>query len=261
MWAWDRSDRRPARVGLERRPTARTAARCIERYIGWAADVDRVHPAAGGGRLRRHTSPTRVLPGHDLADAPTARAVRYRDRIDALVVDDDDDLWLLATTGSAPCSSTPKRLRLDERGGDRVRGPGSRSSPRRPRSAAILYNEITARRRTFRRTAVRRLSRLEVAAPASQLGLRGRSTCSTRPCRRIPTPRPDHCARCRVPRRPALRCTGRRRRRARCSRSPLPRPRPADEPEEGRLGGVDAGASAAALPDRPRRSSAANVAQ
>lgn len=117
MWAWDRSVVRPLVLrGLERslaQQHARQghrdagdatsharldafnelASQTLRRYFEWAAEVDEFEPLQVGGEFDAPV-PDPDDPHHDLP-GPGGERVRYRGRVDALVLDHDRRYWLM----------------------------------------------------------------------------------------------------------------------------------------------------------------------
>ncbi|MEP6639230.1 MAG: hypothetical protein ABJC39_07750 [Chloroflexota bacterium] len=115
MWAWDRAIVRPLTVAALRRSLASQAEQAgssvgdavdgafgasreqgealLETYFGWASTADRFEP------IRVQAEFDVSLPGlddpdHDLT-GPDGTPVRYRGRIDALILDEAGALWLM----------------------------------------------------------------------------------------------------------------------------------------------------------------------
>ena len=93
MWSWDRAIVDPLVLaaydragGPHRRPVP---ARRVPR---WAAGVDRFTPLRVEVDIDVHV-PDPVLPHTHLA-TPDGAPVRYRDRIQLVMVDDDDEIWV-----------------------------------------------------------------------------------------------------------------------------------------------------------------------
>jgi hypothetical protein len=71
----------------------RSARQMLERYFTWAPTVDAFAPVRVEADFEANV-PDRRSPGHDLVDAD-GRPVRYRDRLELLVVDKNDAYWVV----------------------------------------------------------------------------------------------------------------------------------------------------------------------
>ena len=123
----------------------------MQDYPAWAAGTDRFTPLRVEVDIDVHV-PDPVLPDTHLA-TPDGAAVRYRDRIALVLVDDDDRYWL-GDHRVVDEFAADDELRSTSAASSRA-GRGTRSSWRR-RSPAIQYTEIRVDPPAFRRTAVAR---------------------------------------------------------------------------------------------------------
>jgi len=93
MWAWDRTIVEPLVHAAYAKAGGPTEGRdLLEGFLRWAPTVDRGTPLRVEADIDVHV-PDPVLPDTHLATA-TGDAVRYRDRVDLALVDDDDRYWL-----------------------------------------------------------------------------------------------------------------------------------------------------------------------
>jgi hypothetical protein len=127
MWAWDRTIVEPLVRAAYDETVARYGRALLEGFLRWAATADEGTPLRVEADIDVHV-PDPVLPDTHLAST-AGDAVRYRDRIDLVLVDDDDRCWL-AEHRVVRQFADDDELRLDERAARA--GPGRRSSwPRR----------------------------------------------------------------------------------------------------------------------------------
>ena len=201
MWSWDRGDRRAARASPPTSaPAARTGGRpCSARYPRVGGRRRPVHAAARRDRHRRARTRSRAA-RHATWPTRTAHAVRYRDRIDLVLVDDDDDdYWLgehrvvrrVRATTTSSRSTSAAVLRVLGVGRDRARddrSPGVQYTELRARPAGVPADRACAHRRREGR------ARRTGSARRSLGDARRRPSWSNR------TPTWAHCARCDVPR-------------------------------------------------------------
>jgi hypothetical protein len=241
MWAWERSIVEPlVLAAFDRRHGPDRARSVLERFQQWALDHDLFTP------LRVEVDVDVRVPDPTRADeelvARRGRAVHYRDRIDAVVADDDDRHWIgqhRVVAAFAP----EDELVLDERGvlacwawerfqlAETVEG--------------TMYTELQLDPPAFRRTTIAR-TRAEKDDAAARLGWAVLEM--LHPDLVIqPTPAWTHCATCAF-RTPCIAMN-----RGGPAEALLRvgyRERPPDVLEEGRLGGVSWGLGRGAAPPR-----------
>ena len=93
MWSWDRTIVEPlVFAAFDRAHGPPDARPLVEEFLRWARGVDRFTPLRVEVEIDVHV-PDPVLPDTHLA-TPDGAAVRYRDRIALVMVDDDDRYWL-----------------------------------------------------------------------------------------------------------------------------------------------------------------------
>ena len=93
MWAWDRDIVAPlVRAAYQQAGGPPAGRALLDGYLEWAPSVDRAIPVRVDADIDVHV-PDPVLPDTHLATAEED-AVRYRDRVDVVLVDDDDRSWL-----------------------------------------------------------------------------------------------------------------------------------------------------------------------
>jgi len=114
MWEWDRAIVAPlVRAAYEKAHGPGDGRALLEGFLGWAQDADRAWtPLRVEADVDVHV-PDPVLTDTHLA-TPAGDAVRYRDRIDLVVVDDDDRYWL-GEHRVVRDFAADDELRLDER--------------------------------------------------------------------------------------------------------------------------------------------------
>lgn len=232
MWTWDREIVRPLTL-----KAAGPATALVERYIDWAAVVDEFVPL----RVEADFEAGVPDPRADDCDLATRRgeAVRYRGRIDALVVDADGDHWLMIHR-LGPWSDG-NGLRLDEAAVASAWGWENEQLSTTIRG--VLFNEISPEGR-FRRS-VRRLSRFQVVDAGLQLGWEAIDMLD-RQVSLYPTPA-AHCAACPFVG-PCLSLSEHGD--AEAILADAYRPRPPDVSVEGRLGGSTWGLGRGAAPPK-----------
>lgn len=157
MWTWDRQIVRPLTL-----KAAGLASPLVERYIDWAAVIDDFVPLRVDSDFDARIPDPRDA-GRDLATS-RGDAVRYRGRIDALVLDADGEHWLMAHR-LGPWSDGDA-LRLDE---TTVADAWAWENEHLSIGIrGVLFNEISPEGR-FRRS-VRRLSRFQISDAGVRLG-------------------------------------------------------------------------------------------
>ena len=113
MWAWDRTIVEPlVRAAYDRAGGPPEGRPLLDGFLRWAPSVDRGTPLRVDADVDVHV-PDPILPDTHLATRE-GDAVRYRDRIDLVLVDDDERSWLgehRVVEGFA----ADDELRLDER--------------------------------------------------------------------------------------------------------------------------------------------------
>jgi hypothetical protein len=113
MWAWDRTIVEPlVHAAYEEAGGPADGQAVLEGFLRWAATADEGTPVRVQADIDVHV-PDPVLPDTHLATA-AGDAVRYRDRVDLVMVDDADRYWLgehRVVRQFAP----DDELRLDER--------------------------------------------------------------------------------------------------------------------------------------------------
>jgi hypothetical protein len=249
MWTWERSIVAPlVAAALDRHPPASTAGLVdlLAEYGMWAPPLDTFTPVRVVADIDVAV-PDPVIPGHSLA-TEDGDAVRYRDRVAAVVVDDGDERCWLLDHRMVTRWSEPDELTLRERAvlACWAFHEFELSMP----VAGVLHNEVRVSPPAFRRTAVEH-SPAEQATAAARLG---RTVMAMLESPAAPEPNPDweHCARC-VFRSPCIaRMLGDEAR----SDSLLAggyRRREDDGLEEGRLGGVSWSVGRGAAPFGSRR--------
>ena len=114
MWAWDRAIVEPlVFAAYDRAGGPSTGRPLLEGFLRWAPTVDHGTPLRVDADVDVHV-PDPVLPDVHLATAE-GDAVRYRDRVDLVLVDDDDRYWL-GEHRVVDEFADHDELRLDERG-------------------------------------------------------------------------------------------------------------------------------------------------
>lgn len=157
MWSWDRTIVRPLVL-----QAAGPSAPFVERYVDWAEALDDFEP------LRVELDVDARVPdpsGDGDMAAPDGRAVHYRDRVHAQVVDGDGAHWLLVHR-FGPWTD-PALLRLDDAAVTAVWAWETCFLD--AEIVGVLYNELSPEGR-FRRTRLR-LARSGVAQAGRQLSL------------------------------------------------------------------------------------------
>lgn len=157
MWTWDREIVRPLTL-----KAAGIASPLVARYIDWSKLLDDFVPLRVESDFDARIPDPRVA-GRDLA-TPRGEAVRYRGRIDALVIDGAGDHWLMAHR-IGPWSDGDG-IRLDEAAVAEAWAWENEHLSVTIRG--VLFNEISAEGR-FRRS-VRRLSRFQIVDAGVQIG-------------------------------------------------------------------------------------------
>lgn len=232
MWTWDRQIVRPLML-----KAAGSSSPLVDRYVDWATKIDAFVPLRVESDFDARIPDPRQA-GRDLA-TPWGDAVRYRGRIDALVVDTAGAHWLLVhrlgpwTDGDG--------LRLDETVMAAAWAWENENLDVRIRG--VLFNEITPEGR-FRRS-VRHLSRVQVANAGVQLGWEALDMLDAG-LSSYPAPG-AHCRTCAFVA-PCLALTERGD--AEAVLAEAYRKRDLDEPAEGRLGGSTWGLGRGAAPPR-----------
>ena len=113
MWAWDRTIVEPfVHAAYEQAGGPADGRALLEGFLRWAATADEGTPLRVEADIDVHV-PDPVLPDTHLA-SPAGDAVRYRDRIDLVLVDDDDRCWL-GEHRVVRQFADDDELRLDER--------------------------------------------------------------------------------------------------------------------------------------------------
>ena len=113
MWAWDRTIVEPlVHAAYEQAGGPADGRALLEGFLRWAATADEGTPLRVEADIDVHV-PDPVLPDTHLAST-AGDAVRYRDRIDLVLVDDDDRCWL-AEHRVVRQFADDDELRLDER--------------------------------------------------------------------------------------------------------------------------------------------------
>ena len=249
MWTWERSIVAPlVQAALDRHPAESTMGlpELLAEYGRWAPPLDTFTPIRIAADLDVAVLDP-VIAGRALA-TESGDAVRYRDRVGAVVVADEDDrCWLLEHRVVTSWSS-PDELALREQSvlACWAWHEYELSMP----VAGVLHNEVSVAPPEFRRTAVAH-SPAEQAAAAARLG---RTVMAMLDSTTGTDPNPDwqHCSRC-VFRSPCIaRMMGDEAR----SDSLLAggyRKREAEPLEEGRLGGVSWSVGRGAAPFSSRR--------
>lgn len=231
MWTWDRTIVHPLVL-----KAAGAAASYMERYVEWAADIDDFEPLRVESDFdARIAHPDR---DGDLA-APDGRAVHYQGRVDALVVDEQRDQWLLwHRFGSW---TEVELLRLDEAA--LTAAWAWEQNFLDARVCGVLFNELTFEGE-FRRTRLV-LSADAVAQAGQQLAAEARVMVD--PVVAVyPTPG-AHCLDCAFLSPCTMLQHGQDPTEALVSGF---EPRPPEELEEGRLGGATWGMGRGAMPPR-----------
>ncbi len=243
MWTWDRRIVAPlVRAALERTGGGPPEHGLLIAYADWAREVDDFTP------IRVESDVDVAVPHPDDPDAdlatPDGAAVRYRERIPLVVVDDTTNrYWLVEHRVIGPGGewTHDDELALDERGVTAC-WAWERLELGMP-VEGVQYNELDVEGRRFRRVRVHRTA-AEKAHAATRLAHTARRMLDT-PADPMPTPAWSHCRDCEF-RAPciamdrgadvsALLEVGYRR-------------RPADVLAEGRLGGVSWGMGRGAAP-------------
>ena len=208
-----RSSSRSCVAAYERAGGPADGRRLLEEFRRWAAGGRPVHAPAGRGRHRR-PRPRPGAPRHPPGHAPTGDAVRYRDRIDLVLVDDDDRCWL-------------GEHRVVDEFADRRRAAARRARlltacwaweeiELATTIAGVQYTELRLDPPACRRTVGAAVATSRRRGAARRLGASRAGRCSTPTSASSPTPSWVHCARCPF-RAPVHRDEPGRRRRRRCS--------------------------------------------
>jgi hypothetical protein len=239
MWSWDRTIVEPLVFAAYDRARGPSDVRpLLDEFLRWAAGADRFTPLRVEVEIDVHVADP-VLPDTHLS-TPDGAAVRFRDRIALVLVDDDDRYWL-GDHRVVDVFAAGDELLLDERGvlacwaWDEIELATT--------VAGIQYTEIRLDPPAFRRTAVPR-SAVEKEGAANRLGRQVLEMLA--PDLVVePTPEWTHCARCafRMP------CVAMNRGEdPRAMLATRYRARGPDVLEEGRLGGVSWGMGRGAAP-------------
>jgi hypothetical protein len=113
MWAWDRAIVEPLVGAAYDRVGGPAAGRALlDGFVQWARTVDRGTPLRVDADVDVHV-PDPVLTDRHLATA-AGDAVRYRDRVDLVIVGDDNRVWL-GEHRVVEAFADDDELRLDER--------------------------------------------------------------------------------------------------------------------------------------------------
>ncbi len=236
MWAWDRAIVEPlVRAAYDRADGPAAGRRLLDGFLQWAPTVDHGTPLRVDADVDVHV-PDPVLPDTHLATR-TGEPVRYRDRIDLVVVDDDERHWL-GEHRVVDAFADDDELQLDERGA--LACWAWEEVELATTIAGVQYTELRIDPPAYRRRVVPR-SGVEKAGAARRLALAAWDMID--PDVRVePDPSWGHCSRCafRAP------CTA-------MNRGDHPtfdayEPRGPDIPEEGRLGGMSWGMGRGAAP-------------
>jgi hypothetical protein len=239
MWHWNRAIVDPLVIAAYEQAGGPSEGReLLREYTGWAAGMDGFTPLRVEVDIDVHVRDP-VLPDTHLATFDGA-AVRYRDRVPLVLLDDAGRHWL-GTYRVVKEFAPHDELALDERGvlqcwaWDEIELATT--------IAGMQYTEMRIEPRSFRRTCVERTV-TEKEAASYRLG---RAALEMLAAGLViePTPAWSHCAKCAF-RAPCLAM----------NRGETPdallarryRPRPPDQLEEGRLGGTSWGVGRGAAP-------------
>jgi hypothetical protein len=241
MWTWDRSVVEPlVRAAFGRGGGGPAGRELIDAFLDWAPHHDRFTP------LRTESDIEVNVPDPDRPDADLASfdgsAVRYRDRVALVLIDEDERYWI-GEHRLVSDFSTDDELRLDERA---VTGCWAWEQDHLGMHiSGTQYTELRVEPIAFRRTVIAR-SRAEQHGAARRLGFQARAMAGASPTVE-PTPAWAHCRECafRAPCIAMNRGDDASGLLARNYRS-----RPPDDLEEGRLGGVSWGLGRGAAPPR-----------
>jgi hypothetical protein len=239
MWSWDRTIVEPlVFAAFERAHGPPDARPLVEEFLRWARGVDRFTPLRVEVEVDVHV-PDPVLPDTHLA-SPDGAAVRYRDRIALVMVDEDDRYWL-GDHRIVEEFAVGDELVLDERGV--LAGWAWDEIDLASTIAGNQYTEIRVDPPAFRRTRVPR-SAVEKDGAASRLG---RAVLEMLAADLVIEPSPEwpHCAHCSF-RAPCIAMN--RGEDPRAMLATRYRARGPDVLEEGRLGGVSWGMGRGAAP-------------
>jgi len=190
MWSWERTIVEPlVFAAYDRAHGPREVRPLLDDFLRWAADADRFTPLRVEVEIDVHVADP-VLPDTHLS-TPEGAAVRFRDRIALVLVDDDDRYWL-GDHRVVDEFAAADELLLDERGvlacwaWDEIELATTVSG--------IQYTEIRLDPPAFRRTAVSRTA-VEKEGAARRLGRQVLEMLA--PDLVVePTPEWSHCARC-----------------------------------------------------------------
>ena len=239
MWSWERTIVEPLVFAAYDRAHGPPEVRpLLDDFLRWAADADRFTPLRVEVEIDVHVADP-VLPDTHLS-TPEGAAVRFRDRIALVLVDDDDRYWL-GDHRVVDEFAAADELLLDERGvlacwaWDEIELATTVSG--------IQYTEIRLDPPAFRRTAVSRTA-VEKEGAARRLGRQVLEMLA--PDLVVePTPEWSHCARCAF----RLPCIAMNRGEdPRAILATRYRARGPDVLEEGRLGGISWGMGRGAAP-------------
>jgi len=241
MWSWDRTIVDPLVLAAYERAGGPAGGQALlDAHREWAAGVDRFTPLRVEVDIDVHV-PDPVLPHTHLATLDGA-PVRYRDRIQLVMVDDADEIWVGAHRIVREFASADE-LALDERA--LLQCWAWEEIELAMTVAGVQYTELRVDPPTFRRTGVRR-SEAEKTGASTRLGRTALDMLSADPVIE-PTPAWSHCSRCDF-RAPCLAIN--RGESPEALLATLYRPRPPDVLEEGRLGGMSWGMGRGAAPPR-----------
>jgi hypothetical protein len=241
MWTWDRRIVEPlVRSAFARGGGPIEANGLVDSFLEWSPAHDRFTPVRTESDIEVFV-PDPDRPESNLA-SPDGSAVRYRDRVALVLLDEDGRCWLGAYRIVADFASDDE-LRLDER--EVTACWAWEQDHLGMRVSGTQYTELRVEPIAFRRSVVTR-SRPELEGAARRLGLEARAMTTT-PERVEPTPSWAHCRAC------AFRAPCIAMNRGDDAADLLARDyrlRPPDALEEGRLGGVSWGLGRGAAPPK-----------
>jgi hypothetical protein len=239
MWSWSRDivlpiahqaiDRSWQRGGAQSNELPAGVHRLLDHYARWAEMVDQFTPVRAALDYAINI-PDPVISERELVTLEGG-AVRYVGRIDIMVLDDEDQPWVVSHRIGTSGFTDRELLELDE--ATTTCCWAWQQGPFGPPVAGVIFNEIQLEPEMFRRTEVRR-SAVEVELAGRQLGFEALEMLDAG-LRTYPNPTVSNCGPCpfRAP------CLAMQR-----GEDPGPilaasyRRRPQDELEEGRLGGM-----------------------
>jgi hypothetical protein len=241
MWTWDRRIVEPlVRSAFARGGGPPEGRRLVDAFLEWTPGYDRFTP------VRTESDIEVFVPDPERAEtnltSPDGSAVRYRDRVALVLLDEDGRCWIGAHRLVADFA-TDDELRLDER--EVTACWAWEQDHLGMQVSGTQYTEFRVEPIAFRRTTVTR-SRAELQGAARRLGLEARAM-TTAPATVEPTPAWGHCRACAF-RAPCIAMNH--------GDDPSDllardyRSRPPDELEEGRLGGTSWGLGRGAAPPR-----------